>query len=99
MCFEHDRLDRIDVSVRIAVDGAARIFERACARWLGNAQLVTRADDACGGRDGDIAFSARLMAQPGEPTVELSMTLTDAAKRDAEQTSPGDPEAPSPAAP
>ena len=99
MCFEHDRLDRIDVSVRIAADDAARTFGRACARWLGNAQPLAKADDACGGRDGDIAFSARLMAQPGEPTVEFLMTLTDAARRDAEQAPPGGPEAPSPAAP
>jgi hypothetical protein len=99
ICFEHDRLDRIDASVRIATDDAARIFGRACARWLGNAQPLTKADDACDGRDGDIAFSARLMAQPGEPTVELLITLTDAARRDAEQAPPGDPEAPSPAAP
>ncbi len=97
MCFEHDRLDRIDASARIAVDDAARIFRRACARWLGNAQPLTKTDDACEGRDGDIAFSARLVVQPGEPTAELFMTLTDAAGRDAEP--PGDPKAPSPAAP
>jgi hypothetical protein len=99
MCFEHDRLDRIDASARIAVDDAARIFGRACARWLGNAQPLTKADDACEGRDGDIAFSARLVVQPGEPTAELFMTLTDASGRDAEPPPPGDPKAPSPAAP
>jgi hypothetical protein len=99
MCFEHDRLDRIDASARIAVDDAARIFGRACARWLGNAQPLTKADDACEGRDGDVAFSARLVVQPGEPTAELFMTLTDAAGRDAEHPPPDDPKAPSPAAP
>ncbi len=99
MCFEHDRLDRIDASARIAVDDAARIFGRACARWLGNAQPLTKSDDACEGRDGDIAFSARLVVQPGEPTAELFMTLTDAAGRDADPPPPGDPKAPSPAAP
>ena len=99
MCFEHDRLDRIDASARIAVDDAARIFGRACARWLGNAQPLTKTDDACEGRDGDIAFSARLVVQPGEPTAELFMTLTDASGRDAEPPPPGDPKASSPAAP
>jgi hypothetical protein len=83
MCFEHDRLDRIDASVRIAADDAPRVFGRACALWLGNAQPLTRADDACEGRDGEIAFSARLAAVPGESTAELLITLSDAAKADA----------------
>jgi hypothetical protein len=99
MCFEHDRLDRIDASVRIAADDAARIFGRACALWLGNAQPLTKADDACEGRDGAIAFSARLMAVPGENTAELLLTLSDAAKSDAEPATPRDPGSPPSAAP
>jgi hypothetical protein len=111
MCFEHDRLDRIDASVRLAADDAARIFGRACALWLGNAQPLTKADDACEGRDGDIAFSARLAAVPGENTAELLMTLSDAAKSDAaksdaaksdaepEPATPPDPGSPPSAAP
>jgi hypothetical protein len=101
ICFEHDRLDRIDVSVRFAADDAARIFGRACALWLGNAQPVTKADDACEGRDGDIAFSARLAAVPGENTAELLMTLSDAAKSDAAKSDPESELAPArdPAAP
>jgi hypothetical protein len=83
LCFEHDRLDRIDASVRLAADDAARDFGRACALWLGNAQPLTRSDETCEGRDGDIAFSARLMAAPGESTAELLITLSDAAKADA----------------
>jgi hypothetical protein len=106
MCFEHDRLDRIDASVRLAADDAALIFGRACALWLGNAQPLTKADDACEGRDGDIAFSARLAAVPGENTAELLMTLSDAAKSDAAKTeaepepaTPRDPGSPPSAAP
>jgi hypothetical protein len=101
MCFEHDRLDRIDASVRFAADDAALIFGRACALWLGNAQPLTKADDACEGRDGDIAFSARLAAVPGENTAELLMTLSDAAKTDAEPepATPRDPGSPPSAAP
>ena len=101
MCFEHDRLDRIDASVRFAADDAARIFGRACALWLGNAQPLTKADDACEGRDGDIAFRARLAPVPGENTAELLMTLSDAAKSDAEPepAAPRDPGSPPSAAP
>jgi hypothetical protein len=106
LCFEHDRLDRIDASVRIAADTAARVFGRACALWLGNAQPLAEADDACEGRDGDIAFSARLAAVPGENTAELLMTLSDAAKSDAtksdtepEPATPRNPDSPPSAAP
>jgi hypothetical protein len=106
MCFEHDRLDRIEASVRFAADDAARIFGRACALWLGNARPPPKADDVCEGRDGDIAFSARLAAVPGENTAELLMTLSDAAKSDAaksdaepEPAPPRDPGSPPSAAP
>jgi len=94
MCFEHDRLDRIEVSVRIEAEVAAGDFMRACALWSGSAQPLAKADDACEGRDGGTAFSARLVVLPGEPTAELRMTLSDAAKRDAELAEPPDPEAP-----
>jgi len=106
MCFEHDRLDRIDASVRIPADDAARIFGRACALWLRNAKPLPAPDNVCEGRDGDTAFSARLAALPGENTAELLMTLSDAAKSDAakteaepETTTPRDPGSPPSAAP
>jgi hypothetical protein len=100
MCFEHDRLVRIDASVRIAADDAPRVFGRACALWLGNAQPLTKADDACEGRDGDIAFSARLMAAPGESAAELLITLSDAAKADAAKADAAESDAePEPATP
>jgi hypothetical protein len=100
MCFEHDRLDRIDASVRLAADEAARDFGRACALWLGNAQALTKSDEVCEGRDGDIAFSARLMADPGESTAELLITLSDAAKADAAKTDAAESDAePAPATP
>ena len=99
MCYEHDRLDRIEAMVRVAADEAAQDFGRACALWLANAQPLTQADGACEGRDGDIAFSARLDPLPGERTAELALALSNAAKRDAEREPPRDLEAPSPAAP
>jgi hypothetical protein len=111
LCFEHDRLDRIDASVRFAADDAARDFGRACALWLENAQPLAKSDETCEGRDGDIAFSARLMTAPGESTAELRITLSDAAKVDAanadaaesdaepEPATPRDPGSPPSAAP
>jgi hypothetical protein len=106
LCFEHDRLDRIEASVRFAADAAARDFGRACALWLENAQPLTKSDETCEGRDGDIAFSARLVTAPGESTAELLITLSDAAKADAaesdaepEPATPRDPGSPPSAAP
>jgi hypothetical protein len=99
MCFEHDRLDRIEVSVRIAAGDAAGDFGRACALWSRNAEPLPPADDTCEGRDGDIAFSARLLVLPGERTAELLMTLSNAARLDAEREPPGDPGPTSPATP
>jgi hypothetical protein len=92
ICFEHDRLDRIEASVRIAADDAISVFGQACARWLGNAMSLTKADQACEGRDGDIAFSARLVGvgESGERTAELHLTLSHAANRDAELAPPLD---------
>lgn len=101
MCFDHDRLDRIEASVRLAADDAVSVFGRACARWLGNAMPLTKADDACEGRDGDIAFSARLVGvgESGERSAELLITLSNTANRDAERTPPLDPGAAPVAAP
>jgi hypothetical protein len=100
LCFEHDRLDRIDASVRLAADDAAKDFGRACAMWLGNAQPLSKSDETCEGRDGDIAFSARLTAAPGESTAELRITLSDAAKADAAKADAAESDAePEPATP
>jgi hypothetical protein len=99
MCFEHDRLARIDAAVRVAADGAARDFGHACATWLRNVPQVPPMGDACAGRDGDIVFSARLEALPDEHAAVLRVSLTDATTRDAQREPPDDSTAPSPAAP
>jgi hypothetical protein len=99
MCFEHDRLDRIDASVRIPAAAAVGVFGRACALWMRNAKPLPARDNVCEGRDGDTAFSARLAALPGENTAVLLMTLSAAAKDDAEPATPRDPGTPPSAAP
>jgi hypothetical protein len=37
LCFKHDRLSRIQASVRVAADRASEVFATACALWLKNA--------------------------------------------------------------
>ena len=77
LCFEHDRLNRIDAAVRLDGGEAEQVFARACALWLHNPAPTL--GNTCEGRDNGIAFSARLALVPGEATATLSMTLSDAA--------------------
>ena len=83
LCFSHDRLNRIDAAVRLTAPGAAETFARACGLWLKNSPLPP-SGDSCVGRDGEIAFSAHLTDQQGEPNSLLSVTL--AASSQAEET-------------
>jgi hypothetical protein len=78
LCFDHDRLNRIEASVHLSADDASAVFARACALWLKSTAPVA-GGTLCEGRDGGTVFSARLAAVPGEATVPLSMTLSDAA--------------------
>src|ERR1700733_3523328 len=41
LCFKHDRLSRIEATVRLPADEAARIFADACGLWMKNAQPTT----------------------------------------------------------
>jgi hypothetical protein len=82
LCFKHDRLSRIQASVRLGGAQASDVFAAACADWLKNAAPATTNADAqsaaapigaaCEGRDGAIHFSGRLEE---EPEATLSLTL------------------------
>src|SRR5579863_10547938 len=41
LCFKHDRLSRIQASVRVGVAQASDVFAAACAGWLKNAASTT----------------------------------------------------------
>jgi hypothetical protein len=92
LCFVHDRLTRIDASVRMTRDEAAQVFAQACALWLKDTAPLHALGNTCEGRDGGIAFSARLGSVPEEPAASLSMTLSNAAAdetvRDAARVAP-----------
>jgi hypothetical protein len=77
LCFKHDRLSRIQASVRLTAAEAPDVFAQACAAWLRHA---TPAEAACEGRDGAIRFVGRLAEQsdPAENSdadTALSLTL------------------------
>jgi hypothetical protein len=81
LCFKHDRLSRIQASVRLTTAQASDVFAAACADWLKNAATATTSAGApnaeaqsaaapigaaCEGRDGAIHFSGRLEEEPGQ---------------------------------
>ncbi len=82
LCFSHDRLSRIDASVRLPAESAGPLFAAACAQWRGTRAPAEQTPDSCEGRDGMTRFSARLAAEPpsGAPaSAALSISLFAAA--------------------
>jgi hypothetical protein len=78
LCFEHDRLTRVDASVQLPPADAAAIFARACDLWRERAIAggPPRSGGDCAGRDAGVAFVARLAGGADEPPGRASMTLT-----------------------
>jgi hypothetical protein len=77
LCFEHDRLRRIEASVQLAASEAARLLDAVCAQWLGSAEDRARTPDGCVGSDGGVLLSVRI-APGAESSATLSITLVDA---------------------
>lgn len=77
-CFEHDRLTRVEAAVRLPAKEAPQTFARACAVWQ-KAAAPLLVGNSCDGRDGNIAFSARLVSTPGETTATVSVALSGVA--------------------
>jgi hypothetical protein len=69
LCFRHDRLVRIEATLRLAAVQAASLLSGTCAAW----------GDRCQGQEGDIRFSVRLAEDSGEPDPPLIVTLRAAA--------------------
>jgi len=42
LCFDHDRLSRIEAFVQLPADGAGRVFAAACAEWRGESTPGTQ---------------------------------------------------------
>jgi len=78
LCFEHDRLHRIELSVQIAAGDAARLKDAVCAAWLGSVPENTRTPDGCAGSGDGVLFSAHL-APGAASSAALSIILVDAA--------------------
>jgi hypothetical protein len=75
LCFKHDRLSRIEATVRLPADDAARIFADACGLWMKNAQSTT---EECAGSEGGVSFAGHFENEPDE-SAQLTIQL-DAAE-------------------
>lgn len=72
LCFRHDRLDRVQATVRFdADDDAAVLFQRYCAAWGAAADAAAR----CAGGDDTRRFEARLEAPDGESATLLTIVV------------------------
>jgi hypothetical protein len=75
LCFDNDRLRRVEASVVLPAAEAPALFAAACADWRrGNPPTALEAD-ACEGRQGAIAFSARRTDGPDSAAATVSITL------------------------
>jgi hypothetical protein len=88
LCFDHDHLNRVDAAVRLPAVEAPAVFARACALWLKGTAATLGGGTNCEGRDGSVAFSARLLLLPGDNAATVSMTLTVPAPADAAHDPP-----------
>ena len=59
VCFTHDRLSRIEATVRLAQRESAQIFAAACGLWSNSTPVEGR---TCDGAEGTISFAAHLMS-------------------------------------
>jgi len=75
LCFKHDRLSRIEATVRLPADDAARIFADACGLWMKNAQATT---EDCAGSEGGTTFAGHFENEADE-SAQLTIQL-DAAE-------------------
>jgi hypothetical protein len=75
LCFDHDRLRRIEASVALPAAEAPALFAAACADWRRDNPTTAPEADACEGRQADIAFSARRTQDSDPATATVSITL------------------------
>ncbi len=71
LCFRHDRLTRVEASVRLPADDSARIYADACGLWIKNAQATT---EECAGSEGRVTFVGHFESEP-DGTAQLSIQL------------------------
>jgi hypothetical protein len=78
LCFKRDRLSRIEASVRLPADEAARIYTDACGLWAKNAQSSA---EGCEGSERAVAYLGHLDSEPqgSETVMTVQLDALDAA--------------------
>jgi len=76
LCFEHDRLHRIEAQLRLAPAEAQPLLAALCAQWFGRAPDRGPAADGCTGSEADTGISVEV-ASAGDSPDTLSITLSD----------------------
>jgi hypothetical protein len=73
LCYVHDRLSRIEATVRLPGSEASQIFADACGLWMKNAgeQIA----EGCAGTDHGVGFSGRLEADSSSAETLLTVRL------------------------
>src|ERR1700743_1707681 len=70
LCFKRDRLSRIEATVRLPADEAAKIYTDACGLWAKNGQAAA---EGCEGSERGIAYLGHLDSEP--QVSETAMTV------------------------
>jgi hypothetical protein len=73
LCFTHDRLSRIEVSVLLPASQAAQVFADACGLWMKH--TAGPPSGACEGYDSGIVFRGRLEEEGDLGDATLSVQL------------------------
>jgi hypothetical protein len=84
LCFKHDRLSRVEATVQLPGDDAARIFADACGLWMKNAQPTT---EECAGSEGGITFAGHFANEPDD-SAQLTIQLDAAESADRTDHAP-----------
>jgi hypothetical protein len=71
LCFKHDRLTRIEATVRLPADEAARIFADACGLWMKNARPTS---EECAGSEGGTTFAGHF-ENAADDSAQLTIQL------------------------
>ena len=72
VCFTHDRLSRVEATVRLAQTESEQIFADACGLWTKNTPAGGR---TCDGADGTITFAAHLESDADAADAQLVIQL------------------------
>jgi hypothetical protein len=74
LCFKRDRLSRIEATVRLPSDEAAKIFADACGLWAKSGQPSA---ETCEGSDRGVAYTGHLDSESQSSETAMTVQLDD----------------------